>query len=157
MGSIALDQAGDIALGYSASSSNLHPGIRYTGRLAGDPAGTMQQGEATIITGAGSQTASLSRWGDYSSMTGDPTDDCTFWYTNQYIPSNGTFNWKTRIGTFKFAGCGGPPPANDFSISANPSTLSVQQGGSGTSSIGTAVVRGSPGGITLFARAGAGG
>ena len=151
MGSIALDQAGDMALGYSVSSSSLHPGIRYTGRLAADPAGTMPQGESTIITGAGSQTAGLNRWGDYSSMTVDPTDDCTFWYTNQYIPANGSFNWKTRVGTFKFPGCGGPPPPNDFSISANPTAVSVPQGGSGTSTIGTAIVSGSVENITLSA------
>jgi hypothetical protein len=92
MPSIALDQSGDIALGFSASSSSLHPGIRYTGRLPGDAAGTMGQGEATVITGAGSQTAGLTRWGDYSALTVDPADNCTFWYTNQYIPANGSFN-----------------------------------------------------------------
>jgi len=151
MGSIAMDQAGDMALGYSASSSNIHPQIRYTGRLVGDPAGTMTQGEATIIAGAGSQTRSLSRWGDYSSMTVDPSDDCTFWYTNQYIPANGAFNWKTRVGTFKFPSCGGAPPPNDFSISANPSSVSVQQGGSGISTISTAIVSGSAESISLAA------
>ncbi|HEY0805129.1 MAG TPA: hypothetical protein VGD84_08700, partial [Pseudonocardiaceae bacterium] len=93
----------------------------------------------------------LSRWGDYSSMTVDPTDDCTFWYTNQYIPSNGTFNWKTRVGTFKFTNCGGPPPPNDFSISANPTAVSVQQGGSGTTTISTALVSGSAETINLSA------
>ena len=152
MGSIALDQAGNMALGYSVSSSALHPEIRYTGRLAGDAAGQMTQGEATIIAGAGSQTGSgLSRWGDYSSMTVDPTDDCTFWYTNQYIPSNGAFNWKTRVGTFKFPGCRGTPPPNSFSISANPAGLSVPQGGSGTSTISTALVSGSAETIALTA------
>jgi hypothetical protein len=151
MGSIAMDQAGDMALGYSVSSSSLHPQIRYTGRLAGDPAGQMAQGEATIIAGAGSQTANLSRWGDYSAMTVDPADDCTFWYTNEYIPSNGTFNWKTRVGTFKFPNCGGPPPPNDFSISANPTSLSIVQGGTGTSTIGTATVSGSAQTVSLAA------
>src|SRR5205807_9543012 len=69
MGSTALDGSGDMALGYSVSSSSLHPEVRYTGRLAGDPPGQMPQGESTIIAGAGSQTGSdLSRWGDYSSM-----------------------------------------------------------------------------------------
>ncbi len=97
MGSIAADRDGNLALGYSTSSSTLHPEIRYTGRLAGDPAGTMPQGETTLIAGAGSQTGSLHRWGDYSSMSVDPSDDCTFWFTTEYIPSNGSFNWRTRI------------------------------------------------------------
>src|SRR2546426_230913 len=108
MGSIAMDQTGDIGLGFSVSSASLHPQVHYTGRLAGDAAGTMPQGEGSIIDGAGSQTgSSLSRWGDYSGMSVDPSDDCTFWYTNEYIPSNGAFNWRTRIGSFKFSACGG--------------------------------------------------
>jgi hypothetical protein len=107
MGSIAEDRLGDMAMGFSISSSTTHPGISYTGRLAGDALGTMPQGEASVIVGAGSQTFNLNRWGDYSAMAVDPTDDCTFWYTNEYIPSNGTFNWKTRIASFKFPGCPG--------------------------------------------------
>ena len=106
MPSIAMDGSGDIAAGFSASSSSLHPGVRYTGRLPGDPAGTMGQGEGTIVTGGGSQTGNLTRWGDYSALTVDPADDCTFWYTNEYIPANGSFNWRTRIGSFKFSTCG---------------------------------------------------
>jgi len=105
MGSIAQDKQGNMALGYSASSGTIHPAIRYTGRLASDPLNTMQA-EATIVQGGGSQTGSnLARWGDYSAMTVDPSDDCTFWYTSEYIQANGAFNWSTRIGSFKFAGC----------------------------------------------------
>src|SRR5438477_1453838 len=88
MGSIAMDRNGDIALGYSTSSSTSHPGIRYATRLATDPPGTLT-GENTIITGGGSQQPNLSRWGDYSAMSIDPVDDCTFWYTNEYLKSNG--------------------------------------------------------------------
>jgi hypothetical protein len=110
MGSIAEDHSGDMAMGFSLSSSSLHPGISYTGRLVGDALNSMPQGETNLITGAGSQTGTLTRWGDYSSMTIDPTDDCTFWYTSEYIPANGSFNWKTRIGSFKFASCGGTSP-----------------------------------------------
>src|SRR2546429_249730 len=110
MGSIAMDQAGNMGLGFSLSGGALNPQIHYTGRLATSPAGVMDQGEGTIINGTGSQTASnLSRWGDYSSMTVDPSDDCTFWYTTEYIPSNGAFNWRTRIGPFKFGTCRGNP------------------------------------------------
>ena len=104
MGSMAMDKQGNIALGYSASSSTLFPAIRYTGRLAGDPLNTMQS-ESVIRAGSGSQLANLNRWGDYSSMAIDPVDDCTFWYTNEYLKGNGTFNWSTWITSFKFPGC----------------------------------------------------
>ena len=125
MGSIAMDRAGDIGLGYSISSSTTHPGIRYTGRLVTDALNTLQA-EASIIDGAGSQTGGLSRWGDYSSITVDPVDDCTFWYTNEYIPANGSFNWRTRIASFKFASCGTP----DYTVAASPASHSVVQGSS---------------------------
>jgi hypothetical protein len=104
MGSIALDKLGDIALGYSVSSGSIHPAIRYTGRVPADALGTMES-ENTIVQGNGSQLTGLNRWGDYSSMAIDPSDDCTFWYTTEYIQSNGTFNWSTRIASFKFTGC----------------------------------------------------
>ncbi len=104
MGSIAMDKVGDIAMGYSVSSSTVFPGIRYTGRVPADALGTMEA-ENTILTGTASQTGTLHRWGDYSSMSVDPVDDCTFWYTTEYIPSSGSFNWATRIASFKFPGC----------------------------------------------------
>ncbi|MEK6226823.1 MAG: IPT/TIG domain-containing protein, partial [Chloroflexota bacterium] len=106
MGSAAMDQAGDIALGFSVSSSSTHPAVDYTGRLAGDALGTMTQGEGSVIAGLGSQNGGLSRWGDYSSLSIDPVDDCTFWYTNEYLKANGRFNWSTRIASFKFPSCG---------------------------------------------------
>ena len=150
MGSMAMDQAGNMALGFSLSGTTLHPEIHFTGRLAGDALGMMTQGEGTIINGAGSQGGStgLSRWGDYSAMALDPSDDCTFWYTNEYIPANGEFNWKTRIASFKLPGC--PASAgNDFSISASPTSLSLVQGTSGSSTIATAVTGGSAGTVSL--------
>jgi hypothetical protein len=104
MGSIAMDKLGNMAVGYSASSSAIHPAIRYTGRLVSDPLNTMQA-ENSIIEGTGSQTSNLSRWGDYSAMSVDPVDDCTFWYTNEYQKANGSFNWSTRIASFKFPSC----------------------------------------------------
>ncbi len=104
MGSIAMDKVGDIALGYSASSSSVFPSIRYTGRVPTDKAGTMAT-ENSILAGAGSQLPNLSRWGDYSAMTVDPVNDCTFWYTSEYLKASGTFNWSTRIASFKFPGC----------------------------------------------------
>lgn len=105
MGSVAMDKQGNMALGYSASSSAIHPAIRYTGRLATDALSTMQA-ENSIIEGLGSQSGSnLSRWGDYSAMTVDPSDDCTFWYTNEYLKTTGAFNWSTRLESFKFSTC----------------------------------------------------
>ncbi|MFN8489908.1 MAG: hypothetical protein U0350_20145 [Caldilineaceae bacterium] len=104
MGSIAMDKQGNIAVGYSVSSSTLKPSIRYTGRLAGDALGTLQA-ENIIIAGGGSQTGGLTRWGDYSTMDVDPSNDCTFWYTNEYLKANGSFNWSTRIAAFKFPSC----------------------------------------------------
>jgi hypothetical protein len=104
MGSVAMDKLGDMALGYSASSASVNPGIRYTGRAASDALHTMRA-ETTIQNGTGSQTGGLARWGDYSSMAIDPVDDCTFWYTNEYLQADGSFNWSTHIASFKFPGC----------------------------------------------------
>jgi hypothetical protein len=105
MGSAAMNQAGDIAVGYSVSGL-VKPQIHFTGRLAADAAGTMTQGENVVFNGGGSQTGGLARWGDYSSMSVDPVDDCTFWYTTEYLNTNGSFNWSTRIASFKFPNCG---------------------------------------------------
>jgi hypothetical protein len=105
MGSLAADGDGNLALGYSASSASVFPSIRYTGRLAGDPPGAMTQAETILIAGGGSQTSLRSRWGDYSAMSVDPIDDCTFWYTNQYYPETSDRGWHTRIGAFRFPSC----------------------------------------------------
>ncbi|HYP39168.1 MAG TPA: hypothetical protein VEX13_02310, partial [Chloroflexia bacterium] len=112
MGSIAMDGSGNMALGYSVSNgTNVFPGMRYTGRLASDPLGTMPQGEGIMINGTGSQTGSP-RWGDYTSMNVDPSDDCTFWYTNEFVPTTSLVGWRAAVGAFKFPGCtaaGGTP------------------------------------------------
>ncbi len=105
MGSAAMDAAGNIALGYSISSSARFPSIAYTGRLDGDPPNTLPQGEALLYAGAGSQTSTSARWGDYSMLGVDPLDDCTFWYTNEYLQTTGTALWRTRIGSFTFPSC----------------------------------------------------
>jgi hypothetical protein len=107
MGSIAQDKRGNMALGYSVSNgTNVFPGIRYTGRLRGDPPNTMPQGEAVIINGGGSQTDPFARWGDYTSMNIDPSDDCRFWYVNQYYDTTSPRGWNTRIAAFRMPGCG---------------------------------------------------
>ncbi len=113
MGSIAMDHKGNMALGYSVVNGvDVRPGIRYTGRLAGDAAGQMTLGEGTIIDGTGVQLTTSSRWGDYTSMNVDPSDDCTFWYVNEYYQVDGvigvnTAPWQTRIGSFRLPGCRG--------------------------------------------------
>lgn len=104
MGSCAMDHAGNMALGYSVSSSATYPSIRYAGRLATAPPNTLSQGEGSIVAGGGSQTGNA-RWGDYSTMSIDPADDCTFWYTQEYYPVSGTHNWHTRIAAFRFPNC----------------------------------------------------
>ena len=108
MGSIAMNGQSDMALGFSASSAAIHPQIRYTGRLGTDPINTLPQGEGHLFDGAGSQNNfTANRWGDYSDMTVDPVDDCTFWYTQEYYDTNSSFNWRTRIGNFRVGTCGG--------------------------------------------------
>jgi hypothetical protein len=109
MGSIAQDRKGNMALGYSVvNGTDVFPGIRYTGRLAGDPLGQMTLGEGVIINGSGVQTTTNSRWGDYTSMNIDP-NDCTFWYVNEYYTAAGQASspagWQTRIASFKLPGC----------------------------------------------------
>jgi uncharacterized repeat protein (TIGR01451 family) len=108
MPSLAVDRAGDMALGYSTSSSTTKPAVKYAGRLASDPVNTLGQTEQLLIQGAGTQTGSCgggacARWGDYSAMTLDP-DGCTFWYTNMYYAVDG-LNHQTQVGSFAFPSC----------------------------------------------------
>lgn len=149
MGSTAMDSAGDQAIGYSVTnaSTGLDPTVRFTGRTPSDPAGTMET-ETNVVTGTGVQEATSDRWGDYSAMQVDPVDDCTFWYTQEYIVTTGSFNWSTRIVNFKFPNCGTTP---DFSIGASPQSVTVQQGNSGTSTISTTALNGFNNAITLSA------
>jgi len=102
MGSIAADRKGNSLLGFNASSAAVFPSIRYAGRRAGDPQSVMSA-DAPLIVGAGAQTGA--RWGDYSSLTLDPVDDCTFWYTSQYMKDGGSFNWHTYVGRLRFTDC----------------------------------------------------
>jgi hypothetical protein len=104
MSSIAVDNAGNTAIGYSTSNSTSFPGIRYAGRLAADPIGNLGQGENTMFSGTGSETDTNGRWGDYSYTSIDPSDGMSFWHVNEYEATTGAFNWHTRIGKFNFAG-----------------------------------------------------
>ena len=142
MGSFALDHMGNAALGYSISSSSVYPGIRYSGRLATDPPNTLPQGEAVLINGTGSQTSWTNRWGDYSMMSVDPADDCTFWYTQEYYAVNGSL-WQTRIGSFRFPNCSVGPTGTltgqvyDLVTSAGIGNASVQAASSPTQTFST--------------------
>jgi hypothetical protein len=108
MGSIAMDSCGDIGVGYSVSgngaNNGVKPSIRFAGRVPGDAAGagSLEQ-ELNLVTGGGSQTSGLNRWGDYSAMRVDPTDDKTFYYTTEYLKNDGTFNWSTAISKIRFS------------------------------------------------------
>ncbi|HYE14113.1 MAG TPA: fibronectin type III domain-containing protein [Pyrinomonadaceae bacterium] len=151
MGSAAMNGHGDIAVGYSVSSTTVFPGIRYAGRLATDPPGGLFQGEAVLINGSGSQTSTSGRWGDYSSLNVDPVDDCTFWYTTEYYSASSSAGWRTRIGKFKVGGCGPPPPAP-----AAPSGLTATATGSDTVSLAWADNSDNEGGFRVERCAGAG-
>jgi hypothetical protein len=120
MGSIAMDRQGNIALAYSISSSTMYPGLRHATRLASDPPGTLQP-EAEFYPGSGSQTGS-NRWGDYSALSVDPVDDCTFWYTGEYYQTSSSNGWRTRIGRFKIPTCtaGTPTPTVTGTLSPTP-------------------------------------
>ena len=107
MGSMAMDGNGNVALGYSVSSESVYPSLRYATRLAGG-AKDLLEAEATMIAGGGSQASDGHRWGDYSTMAIDPTDDCTFWYAGEYYSAPTTeLDWKTRIGHFRIPSCVG--------------------------------------------------
>lgn len=117
MGSLGVDQAGNMALGYSVSKSNMHPAIRYAGRLRTDPTGTLAQGEA-LFSRMGYPVYNGSQydgdlvydgpWGRQSHMTVDPLDECVFWYTNMYYDSSSAgYQWRTAIGWFSFPQCKG--------------------------------------------------
>ena len=106
LGSIAMDRAGNIAVGFNAMSKNDFSSVYVAGRKASDPAGVMY-GPLRLALGSGVQFNSYKRWGDYSSMTVDPKDDCTFWYTQEYYIASGRVNWATYVGAFKFDNCTG--------------------------------------------------
>lgn len=109
MPSLALDRDGNLAIGYSTShtTAGSFPSIKYAGRLAADPINTFSQTEQTLFTGTASQTGSA-RWGDYSTMTLDPEDGCTFWFTSEFanpVSQVANMRWRTQIGSFKYAEC----------------------------------------------------
>jgi len=155
MPAIAMDQSQNIAVGYTRSGSGAgqFPSLVYAGRVPSDPAGTLET-EVTMLAGTGSQSSGgFSRWGDYSSMTVDPSDDCTFWFSESYVKTTGQnqgFNWSTGIGSFTFPTCGGGG-SGDFSLSANPTSVTIAQGQQGTSTITVNPINGFSGSVNLSA------
>jgi hypothetical protein len=121
MASIAMDSSGNIGLGYSVSGPTLYPSIRYCGRRKNDPLNTMTIAERGIINGAGSQTGTADRWGDYSALSCDPVAKATYWYTQEYYSSTSSTGWKTRIAEFRFA--------NTPSVVTLPATAVTSTGG----------------------------
>ncbi len=95
--SISIDGQGNIGLGYAVSGPNKFPSLRFTGRYATDPLGEMTFIEHEFATGKKSQ--GFDRYGDYFTMSVDPTDDATFWFAGQYLPLGK--DWGTRIVAFK--------------------------------------------------------
>jgi len=153
MGSIAADKQGNVALGYSTSNgtSPNFPSIAYSGRLATDPLNTLPQTEVQLVAGAGSQTG-INRWGDYTGMSVDPSDDCTFWYVNEYYSSQangGAGNWQTRIGSFSFPSCTNAPAAtltpssvafNSQLVGTTSTTSNVQLTNTGSATLNIASI-----------------
>ena len=125
MASIAMNASGDIAMGYSIAGTNNYPSIRYTGRKNGDALNTMTIAEKGIFNGNGAQTGSYARWGDYSAMNIDPSDNTTFWYTTEYMPSTSTNGWATRIASFKFSNA---PIVSTLAASSVTGTTAVLNG-----------------------------
>jgi hypothetical protein len=120
MGSGVMDQAGDVAVGFSIGSLSKPVSVHYATHLSSDPLGVMTA-ENSIVDST--QFAPWSgvvgenlRWGDYTSMRIDPSDDCTMWYSNEYFLPGNSINpttWSTRIGSFRLSNCGAvtsPPP-----------------------------------------------
>jgi hypothetical protein len=154
MPAIAMDQNQDIAVGFSRSgpAAGQYPSLVYAGRVPGDPAGTLES-EVVLKAGAASQTSPFARWGDYSSLAVDPTDDCTFWFTEEYLKAagqNSGFNWSTAIGTFSFPGCS-TAAVPSFSLSVAPNAAVSQGGSSAPSTITVVPANGFVGGVTLSA------
>ena len=122
MGGINLDANGNIGVGHNVASSATNPQIRVAGRERADAAGSLRDEQTCTPPNTGAQTGSFGnpprpRWGDYSTMGVDPSDQCTFWFTGEYYATTSNSNWNTRTCAFKFPSCG----QSDFEIETSPS------------------------------------
>jgi hypothetical protein len=103
LGSMAMDRKGDIGMGYSFGGDPNYAGQRFAARMANDPKGQLTFHESVLAEGQGSQTGSL-RWEDYTNIVVDPSDDCTFWFTGNYLKKDAASS-TTHIGSFVLPGC----------------------------------------------------
>lgn len=148
MGSIAMDQSGNIGVGYSVASSATYPSIRYTGWEVGNALGTLQA-ETSLVAGGGSQTG-YNRWGDYSAMRIDPSDDCTFWYTQEYQATTQSADWNTRIGSFKFSSCGQSLASTTTTLTSSLNSSTYGQNVTLTATVSPSSGTGTPTGSVTF-------
>ncbi len=109
---VSIDANDNIGIGYSKGGSTLNPQMATNGRTYNDPAGTLEDEQICTPVTTGHQTSTSARWGDYSNMTVDPADQCTFYYTSEYYATTSSSSWSTRVCSFKFANCGTP----DFTV-----------------------------------------
>jgi hypothetical protein len=154
MGSMAMDNAGNIALGYGTSSPTSYPSVVFTGRVATDPLNTMES-EVTMAAGTGDQIPqngnTAARWGDYSSFSVDPVDDCTLWYTHEYMSTTGDFIWSTRIGNISFPTCQPVARPPNLSLTVQPAAITIDQNHSGIINVITEAVHGFNAEVSLAA------
>lgn len=90
--SIAVNENGNVAIGFSASASTIYASSYYTNRRPGDTAGTVR-GSKTLRAGLDSYIRTFgngsNRWGDYSGTAVDPSSGC-FWFYNEHAMAQGT-------------------------------------------------------------------
>lgn len=120
--SIAADRAGNIAVAYNLSSSQIPVSQYAVTRAASDPLNTL--GNETVLN-PGNAAQTSSEWDERASLTVDPVDDCTYYYTQQYEPTQGTNNWSTQIENFVLAGC----QVAKITLQTSPPGLAVSLGG----------------------------
>ena len=146
---VSIDQNDNLGIGYSVAGG-VNPEVATNGRTYNDPAGTLED-EQICVAGAGHQTSTSDRWGDYSNMTIDPSDQCTFWFTNEYYAATSSSTWSTRVCSFKFPNCG----TADFAlVNDSPSQLQICEATAAHDPsflIRAGVLNGFTGGVTLSA------
>jgi hypothetical protein len=128
MGSIAMNGSSEICLGYSATSTTVMPSVRLTGQTSGGGGGVMDVTEVVAQAGTGVQQSSSERWGDYSAMQIDPSNDETCWFTTEYYANNGSFDFKTRIVSFDIDGGGGGGGSLDVVMTLTSSSTCAATG-----------------------------
>jgi PKD repeat protein len=115
-GNMCMDQNGSIGLAYTVVNTSTFPSLRFTGRRASDPLGTMTLTEDVIANGT--QVDPHYRYGDYAQMTIDPNDDLTFWSIGEYFNAGR----KNHVGVFQIT-----PLTPIAQFSASTTTPAVNQ------------------------------